>query len=86
MEVVQKMNNESYNYDTEFDTTVLMTSSGYDASMDVFDVSHEDIGSSSCIKKSISTSNSLFEKCSVTCRLLRQDVQYCFEKLRNSKG
>jgi hypothetical protein len=59
MDVIQKMDIESYNFDTEIDTSVLTTSSGYDESMDqCFDKSREEIRCSSPDPKFINTSNS----------------------------
>lgn len=59
MDVVQKMDIEAYNYDTELHTGVLTVSSGYDGSMDqCFDISREEIRSSSPIPKCIITSKS----------------------------
>jgi wee1-like protein kinase len=52
MDVVQKLDSESYAYDSEFDTSSHTMSSGYDASMEQgFDISREDIHSSSPIPK-----------------------------------
>lgn len=50
MEVAQKLDVESYGYDSEFDISAHTLSSGYDASMEHgFDISREDFRSSSPI-------------------------------------
>lgn len=59
MDVVQKLDIESYAYDSEFDISSHTMSSGYDASMEQgFDISREDFRSSSPIPKINFISNS----------------------------
>jgi wee1-like protein kinase len=59
MEVAQKLDIESYTYDSEFDTSAHTMSSGYDASMEHgFDISREDFRSSSPIPKFTFTAHS----------------------------
>jgi wee1-like protein kinase len=59
MEVVQKLEMESYTCDSEFDISSHTMSSGYDASMEQgFDISREDFRSSSPIPKFTFTANS----------------------------
>jgi wee1-like protein kinase len=59
MEVAQKLDIESYSYDSEFDISAHTMSSGYDASMEHgFDISREDFRSSSPIPKFTFTAHS----------------------------
>lgn len=59
MEVSQKLDVESYTYDSEFDSSAYTTSSGCDASMEHgFDMSREDFHSSSPIPKFTFTTHS----------------------------
>ena len=59
MDVVQKLDIESYTYDSEFDISSYTMSSGCDASMEQgFDISREDFRSSSPIPKFTFTANS----------------------------
>jgi len=59
MDVVQKLDIESYAYDSEFDISSYTVSSGCDASMEQgFDLSREDFRSSSPIPKFTFTANS----------------------------